>query len=163
MAADKEKRKKLLQRLGAAVLVVLVALGVWYLVRYETARSRDAQALARILEIQTILASYVARHGAYPSMGQESRILGDPQTECLSADGFVPVNSDSCRERTFGFFGPLPGMGESQIATYTSLASDTDSACTDKNGCPSYKIEFIFETNSIASKGAHFISPDGLH
>ncbi|MBI4272341.1 hypothetical protein HY621_00620 [Candidatus Uhrbacteria bacterium] len=162
MAIERAKRNLILQRIGALLLIILSATGAWYLVRYETARSRDAQVLARILEIQNILTSYAVRHGVYPSMGQESRILGDPDTSCLSTDGFVRANSDSCRERSFGFFGHLPGTGGSQIATYTSLASDTVSACTDKNGCPSYKIEFIFETHSIASQGAHFVGPDGL-
>lgn len=163
MAVNKEKRKLILQRLGAFFLIVLSAIGAWFLVRYEIARSRDAQALARIIEIQSVLASYAARHGVYPSMGENSRILGGQGAECLSSDGFVSANSDSCRLKTFGLFGILPGIGISQIATYSSVGADMVTPCTESNGCPFYKIEFFLETNSIAPKGLHSVSPKGLN
>lgn len=162
MATNREKRKLILQRVGACFIIMVCAAGAWFYVQYEINRSRDAQTLARIVEFQSILASYWAHHGAYPSMGQESRVLGDRGAECLSSDGFVNVNSDSCRQRSFGFFGPIPDNGKSQFAQYTSFAADGATLCTNQNGCQSYKIEFFLETNSIASKGIHSVSHMGL-
>ncbi len=153
MAIDRVKRRLILERSGAFFVIILCAVGGWFLVRYENARSRDVQALTRILEIQSTLASYAANHGVYPSMGQESRILGDNTAECLSSEGFVSATSDSCPKKIYG---------ELKVARYTSLASDGATPCTDQNGCPFYKIDFSLETNSIAPKGIHSVSPTGL-
>ncbi len=162
MSVDKEKRNRVLQRIGAIAVVVFFAIGSWFLVRHEDARSRDAQSLARILEIQAALASYASHHGVYPYIGKTQLSVGSAQTGCLSSDGFVSANSDSCRQKTFGLFGQLPGKGKSQIAAYSSLDSDAITQCADKDGCPMYKIDFILETNSIAPKGLHSVSPNGL-
>src|SRR3989338_1193153 len=132
MAIDRVQRRLILERIGASIVIIFFSIAAWFLVRYENARSRDVQALSRIIEMQSSILSYAANHGIYPSMGEQSRNLGDPKTVCLSSEGFVSKNSDSCDK-----------SDQSQVVQYTSLASDLITPCTDQNGCPSYKIEFI--------------------
>jgi hypothetical protein len=162
MAIDREKRKRILQRVATGALVILIAVGARVLVLYEYARMRDAQTLARIGEMQSVIAAYAFAHGVYPSMGGSVRVLGTSEADCLSSDGFVSAASDACRARSFGFFGPLPGKDEYQVATYASREADGETPCANKNGCPQYSIQFLLQTNRIARSGLHSVTPRGI-
>lgn len=157
MALKSEARKRIFERSSIIIVIVFFTLASFFLMRYELQRSRDAQAFARVSEIKTALWLYAAHFGAYPSMGNTPLIVGEKGAECLSASGFVDIDSDACREKTFAFFTLLPGEREARIARYSSLSSDGSAFCTKPDGCPQYKIEFMLETNRIAPKGIHTI------
>ena len=54
----------------------------------------------------------------------------------------------------------LDGVKES--LRYIPLASDGVTQCVSKSGCPDYAIELHLETNSVAKKGVHLFTQNGL-
>ncbi len=122
-------------------------------------KSRDAQRIANIKQIQTALELYYADQGSYP-------VIKAPQTlhGCLSSNGFAPScppYSPKSSVTTYMWMIPMnPAPGGVPYA-YASVDASGKSCTTGK--CPSYKITFALEgTAGAYGPGSHIATPDGI-
>lgn len=148
----RDSRKIVFQRVGFYGFALLLCIGAWFLIRYENAKLNDTLRMSSIVESQSVLSAYSARHGIYPAVAQGGLALDASQSACVSKRGIVNPSSDDCREYGYGLM-----RGELE---YHSLGEDRKTPCSDR--CPWYEIGFSLQTNAIASKGNHFVTPEGL-
>ncbi|MBI4250471.1 hypothetical protein HY622_02680 [Candidatus Uhrbacteria bacterium] len=159
---DSEQRQILLERIGAGLLVVAFAVGAWFLNQYEQARSRDIQRMSRVLETQSMFGAYASRYAIFPPAVEGSMLLGVTGADCMSKAGITDRSADGCKEGFIGYLSPLGSDGENAFMAYATFGADRKSICASQNGCQWYTIQFEFETNAVASKGVHIVTPEGF-
>lgn len=159
---DPEQRQILFERIGAGLLVVSLAVGAWFLNRYEQARSRDMQRMSRILEAQSVLGAFASHYAVFPPAREGSMEFGVAGADCISKAGVVDRSQDECREGFLGYVNSVPGDGDAGLMTYATFGADRQSICASPNGCLWYTIQFVLETSALAPKGVHVVTPEGL-
>lgn len=138
------------------VLGAILIIGALFALRIsEEQHTRDTIRMQEAIGIKSSIQLYYLNHAAYPTAPDGPLVLGGHDTLCLSDAGFVSAASESCLKKRYAY--PIP-------AGYSYEPQQNDnSPCTSKTSCPRYAIKFFLESNLLAPKGEHALTPDALN
>jgi prepilin-type N-terminal cleavage/methylation domain-containing protein len=145
-----------------AVIGIIGLLGTVGTVAYESARvtARDLRRVADINTIQTALEIYYQGNLSYPfdgAAGAAGRVLGLPETNTLSDDGF-----SSSPQGTLYLQG-IPANPEPNGIPYLYRSLNGDGSDCDKQRCGNYQLIFSLEhAASGLAAGVHALTQAGV-
>lgn len=145
-----------------AVIGIIGLLGTIGTVTYESARvtARDLRRVADINTMQTALEIYYQGNLSYPfdgAAGAAGRVLGLPETNTLSDDGFSPSPQGTL------YLQGIPQNPEPNGIPYLYRSLNGDGSDCDKQKCGNYQLIFSLEhaASGLAS-GVHTLSQSGV-